>query len=482
MIPIGIAAAGGGILVQKLAANYLADGNLSGFDMESYKQSLQQFANSMQFGEGLQCHKSFESYEKNHASALSDMPDIKIAGEKTLQQAINNPPNGVRNISDDFASIFALNDATIQARVAFEEELENLDKAIKDPKVGINPYALSKHIQDLKITTQEIINAQHESELERLEEKFKDPDFTQALCDAAKVTKTDKQVNELKETITGKIKEQHAKQLETAVKPLTDSHIELENHLQKDRDRIFLLATMYKDKEMKKMIDALADKNANDRNCVIDVKAGDKEPEKDPTAVFKGIKIEDLEYLKTTTGRKLEKHGDGYRMILPTYFSFESSMKYYSQYSTKMREDFQSMAMVIRAQGYNSITTNVKHGNQETAIKMGQAAFEGNMLAGFDENKITVNVNGQKLKVEELFKDNPEKLQKIRNQAAQRSEERKRANAEANSLLSNTGTDQYRSKIRDIRDGIRNNEQKDKEALSSSQTEPTTNSPGTGSV
>ena len=115
---------------------------------------------------------------------------------------------------------------------------------------------------------------------------------------------------------------------------------------------------------------------------------------------------------------------------------------------------------------------NVSHGNPEQAVKMAQEAYDACLTAGFEEKNITIEVKGREMKVEDIFKDNPSKLQQIRQRIAQQEQQRKQVHSALDRKAGST--DQFKKGIRDIRDEVK---EKERQAEKTSEREQTHEGP-----
>ena len=141
------------------------------------------------------------------------------------------------------------------------------------------------------------------------------------------------------------------------------------------------------------------------------------------TALFKNMKITDLPYIETITGRKIEiqKQANGqssFSMKLPNHLL---SSGYYRGSNNKVKADLMGIAGAIRASGSETITMKIQHKDQEKGMELIRAAYEASIEAGFDPKKITLELNGKPVSASEAFATCPSRLNAANSQASKNS-------------------------------------------------------------
>jgi|GEM_PF-2286756 len=110
--------------------------------------------------------------------------------------------------------------------------------------------------------------------------------------------------------------------------------------------------------------------------------------------------------LTALSGKKItvtaDGQGLGFSMDFPRPI-FDPGYYTSSQHNTK--GDLLSMAELVKATGAKSITGTITCDNPKMARRLAQEAYEAALEVGFDEEKITIYMNGQKMTAETLFQD-----------------------------------------------------------------------------
>lgn len=337
-----------------------------------------------------------------------------------------------------------------EARAAGNVFLENMTKIHKefgkDSKLEFNPQFVLKMLHELKSNAQKAIQAQQTKEIEDLNALFNPPaastpattpSFTENLKTSLGIT-DDSEVKAIQTEMVAALKASHEKELAAFNKGLDEPLKKMHTALQKERDRVFFLATLAAHSpEMQKKIRLLYDARKKKENKTapgITIQAGIPHPR----ALFKNIDVTDLKTIQTATGRKLELQADGsYSMDLPNRL-FNS--RYYHSSHDNLKADFLTMAAAIHCNN-DSITFSVEHSSPEHALKLGRAAYAACRETGYDPKKITIEVNGKAVNVNELFKNSSSALRAVNTKAATNAKAREAWDKE---MDSDTSYDKYK--------------------------------------
>jgi hypothetical protein len=127
-------------------------------------------------------------------------------------------------------------------------------------------------------------------------------------------------------------------------------------------------------------------------------------------------KLEDLKAFKSMTGMNIEQPQPG---VFRFHFDMLSP-RYYQSLAQKPLTDFLLVSQMIKAQGNDKITWTIEIENKETLMERAKQAVEGSVRAGFELGKIEIrDKSGKELKLEEIFKDDPESYKRISQRAAE---------------------------------------------------------------
>ncbi len=162
--------------------------------------------------------------------------------------------------------------------------------------------------------------------------------------------------------------EKQAEITHNATKPLVDSQRKIHLTLQQERDRVHFLATLMANAEMKRRIDQIYAEKHKEGGVTLSF----SEEDDNAKVILKGITVADLGNFKSLTGRDVYQNKNGeFEMELPRRL-FNSG--YYNNRNDKLKKDMQTLAMAVKASGYETITMELAHAEPKIALKMAQEA------------------------------------------------------------------------------------------------------------
>ena len=348
----------------------------------------------------------------------------------TLKAAAAAPATQVaaKAATDEINHAIELLPETGKAQKEFTKLLKTIHEEFsKTPKIEINGLLILKLIQKEKTSAIKAIEAQHAKDVKNLGALFKEPPFIANL--KASLGIDDAGVNKVHTEMVAALNASHKKQLEDFNKAHEEPLKKVHEALQKQRDTVFLLATLAANSDSvnkaihKKYYER---KRAEGKSIpAVTIQSGNK----NPRAIFKDITIDDLEAIQTATGRTLTKNPDGsYYMDLPNrLFGFA----YYYSSHENLKADFLTMANAIHCK-HDKIKMTITNDDPEFAMKLGRAAYAACLETGFDPKTITIMVNGEAKTADQLFAEHPSELAAAKDNAAKYSKERKQWDDTAN--------------------------------------------------
>lgn len=267
------------------------------------------------------------------------------------------------------------------------------------------------------------ILAQQQHEIKALEEQFditKNPNFIPNLKKALNLT-SDADVETVKKNLLSDLKESHDKQLEEFEKSTKDSLDKLHKASASQSTELLFVANLYenakknKNKEMIQELEGLIAKQRKKMGLPPEtstVQVGFS-PDK---VTLTGIKVKDIEKIKSDTGREIKQQSDGsFVMQLPMINPF-----YYQDPRQNVKADMMLIAQAVKASGYDAIEMNCNFPNSDkVAMERGRQAFAACIEAGYPPEKITINVNGTKMDAQKLFEHDQKTYQDIMSKAPQ---------------------------------------------------------------
>ncbi|GGI79173.1 hypothetical protein [Legionella impletisoli] len=373
-----------------------------------------EFLTSIGFEKGLDTAELYTHYNDNRKKSLTDFGDLKL-GDKSLHEHLkdvdeNNPD--LVALQQAISEALVLDENFKKAQEEYEKQIEALNRHIADPKSPFNAYELEHAVQRLKNETKKSLNQQQQAELKSFGKIFEKEENKQRLATVLGIQDDDpkrgEKLDQAIEALKKELKDSQADNKQRVTEPLEKSHAEMLKQLEYENERVFALAGLYnKSKAVKQYIDNLHAQNRNsvapDANAYLTIT--------EKAVLFKGIKIEDLPVLETQTGRTIQKQGNGeFSMKLPRPIF---SPAYHRGWNKKMKEDLQSLALMVKASGYDKITMDISHTDPERCAKLAMEAYEACRKTGFDSKNITIKVNGVEKKVDELFKGRADRYKAI---------------------------------------------------------------------
>jgi hypothetical protein len=355
----------------------------------------------------------FNAYAEARTPSVNSFSKVTGPDGKPIADKLKEPNEGGAAAGTAIATALKLSNKTETARTKFKKDMERVEEAIKNPQSEFHPGHMVSYMHELKSDAHAVISAQHAEEKKNLIELFNDEAFLANLTRALETTPD--QNNKIKQDILSSLEQSQKKELEDFDKGMKEPLNKMHNAAQIENSRVAYLAQMYEhNAQMKKEIDKLYKQNQH-KDAGAELVIGQEKG----FALFKNMKLTDLPFLETVTGRKMHKQpaADGtvsFRMQLPYRFL---SPGYYHGSSNRLKADLLSMAGAIRATGSETIIMSVQEKNQDKALELGRKSYEACLEAGFDPKKITINVNGQAKKADELFAEYPSRLNAARQKA-----------------------------------------------------------------
>ncbi|WP_133126826.1 hypothetical protein [Legionella nagasakiensis] len=395
-------------------------GDPKGVLPKDQEQFLKDYAESMGFGKGLPGSEAFQTYMDGRTKGAEGFAAVKAVDDKTfgtlLQEAEADHKNAVDAIKEDIDSVLAVREDTTTAQKAFKDEIAAIHRAIADPKFRYDPAGLAARLHEIKNDAHRAIEAQQKAENAQLEDKFKKTPPSEFRTHLQTIGMTEKQIDELHDSMKAALKESHDKELETFDKTMNERLTKLHQEAQLERDRIHFLAALYQNNEtMRRVINEMAEQNRKPKGTagITAEFSASENAQQLQRVILKGINVRDIENLQTVTGRPLNKIKDGYSMEFPNRLS---SPFYYGGWNSKLKSDMMSMVLAIKASGYETITMSLNHKDPKHADEMARKAYEACLEAGYKDDEITIKVNGKQLSAEEvkgLYKDFPSRLKAV---------------------------------------------------------------------
>lgn len=382
-------------------------------------------------------NKLTESRVKDFSGLFKGVSDPTDATKKptlTDEEALvknklneNNAHNPI--IKTAIAAALNTTDNFTKAQKEYSESTAVFKKLIEKIPAEYRAGDIISVMTELKDDARAAIQAQHQLEKAQMTEKLASAEVTNALVasfkvpiapdtpeaqkPAAETTANDAAIaaaEQAKKTIMADLEKQQKSQLETFDSATQKSLTQLHEAAAKELDRVLFLANLYKNnEEMRKKLDSL----------MPDAQGAEVEFGIDKDRAFlAGIKMEDIDIIQSVTGRSIhrtvEKDDKGKDVVSYTVQMPRNifGAQYYLDPRQSPLKDMTTIAEAVKANGYPAIKMTVRFpDNPELSQKRGREAFEACIRAGYDLKDISINLNGELLKGNDignkLFKDDP---------------------------------------------------------------------------
>lgn len=381
-------------------------------DLNQFSKSLQFSAKSIGFAEDKPAAKLFQHFKGKRISSASGFNTLEVNGVKLKKYLTPNNADQntvIEKVRKQIQSALALTDNTKKAGESYNEDVKAINQAIMDENFSYNARAMFKHIQGMKSDIETAFNKQFDEDKKRLEELFEDADFKKDFMSTLSISEDE--FLQVKEDMIAHIETNHTEKTKELMESLINNQALLQDELAAEESRITLLAMLRRNNAaMKAEMDAFSQANPEG-----EVSASLSQEQN--TANLKGITINSLRTLQTLTGLQIIRNADNsYTMTLPRLLGHYA---YHKGWNHKLKDDMQSLAMVVRASGYKKISISVQHKDPKEAQRLGREAYEACRNVGFSSDNITINVNGAEVKLEDLFKEHHQLRSAIEKEANQ---------------------------------------------------------------
>jgi hypothetical protein len=360
---------------------------------EQMQDMLGEFKDKLQLDSNTWSLKAFD-YDKNRIKGSEKFPELS----KRLSDSKLNEDQ-VKKVKSQIQDALRLEQNTSAAIDKFNKKLQDWkDILAKNPKVSLDRARatvdfLAKKKAEMKIKIQE----QYKKDKERIENLFKEnspfvTDLKQLGLDPAVVQQ------EMLTTLGKSTKEE----IEKFEKSMDDSINKIEKNIENTLYRYGLEFNRWRKEQhfnrqgestwsfldskqyITKKLRELAAKNPKNRLTSVG--------NEDTDDLFEDFKLEDLDKIHSTTGRKITFNKEdgkitGCNIELDRFFQINES---------GTREELESLAQTMKASGAESIVMNINYvADPKHAEELGRKAYEACIQAGYSPDTITIRVNGE---------------------------------------------------------------------------------------
>lgn len=395
---------------------------LPNFDEAQKAKRADKYRDSAELAEkGLSSGYAFRDYINERTTSLAGYKDLKTPKGDSVEEKMK-ALDDADPVKKDFADAMKVLPATANARADFGKEMIALNKLIQAKPPVYDMSSVAAVLTDLRANINTAIKAQHAEEKKRVSDLFdNNADFKKDLEKSLGIDPS--QTDVFKKQTLDALDKTQAEELNKVNQVIENEVNTLHANAQKERDRIQYLALMYRNNkdEMDKRAAALSHPGAATQTSI----STEYDPDK-RLGTFKGMHPKDFKTLKSVTGADITQPEPGTFTVnfsKTNNFNFDS-IGSLGGLTTTSKADLVNIAEGVRASGYDQITTNIKFPmDQDRAMELGRQAYEAALIAGFnpvaaedpkDPTKtipyITITVNGEEKKPEELFANQQDRL------------------------------------------------------------------------
>jgi len=394
-------------------------------------QAINQLSLEYQEGIGLGKAASFksEAFAKLNAERITDFHGFsKTKGPAGVEihSLLSARTDAAKAARDAITSSFKPTPVYEQAEKDFDESVAAFNRLVGKVPVKYKTEDLISSMSDLRDEAREAIVAQQKHEKELLGEQFDQTPFKENLSAALQLT-GDADINLVKDNLVKDLEAAQEKQLKDFDSESEKALNTLHKACAKESKQLLFVANLHKNnKEMKLIIDELAQAKRSKNPEITTLEVGIHQ------ISLAGITIDDIaDKHGMSAGIKSIKSVTGSDIIYdPADKSFTLNMSmrifnplYYLDWRQNEKADMLLIAQGIRASGFEKIKMSVQFEDKEVAMAKARQSFAACIETGFPPENITIDVNGESMKVDDLFKEKPNLLKELQTKSAKIIEE-----------------------------------------------------------
>lgn len=275
------------------------------------------------------------------------------------------------------------------------------------------------------------IVAQQNIDKQQLTDQFADPNFKQNLMKAYDIAsddaEADTKIASIKDSIVKGLSSAHKKQLSAFDKSTSESLNQLHKAAATEMQKMGLIDTIKKaDSDNLAMLEVIAEANRKRLQQNANEPTGITANIDREKATISHADIKDVKQLTSLTGMKIDQPTPGTFVL-----HFPSINPRYNQSSQqKPLADMLLVAQALKAEGFDKIDWVIRIDDPDTLNERAKQAFEASVKAGIALDQITVtDGSGKELKLGEVYKDDPQALEVLKQTAGAAQQELEGLNA-----------------------------------------------------
>lgn len=260
------------------------------------------------------------------------------------------------------------------------------------------------------------IVARHTLDKEILADQFSKPDFKNDIMTAFSIAPGDvdaeKKVTDIKDKMVKDLAAAQKKELSEFDKTTSESFNKLLKASAEEYKQMGLIESIRKANEDNvAMLDAIAEENRRKQQLPENLpKTAVKAVHSVDKVKLSHVRLGDIKRFKSMTGMEITQPEPGTFVIdFPTI-----SPGYYQSHKQKALADIMVVTQAIIAEGHDKIDWDITIPDEETAKETAKLKYEAGVRCGLKLENIGVSHFGKPFKLEELYKDDPESLTRLR--------------------------------------------------------------------
>lgn len=226
----------------------------------------------------------------------------------------------------------------------------------------------------------------------------------------------DKKISAIKNSMVKDLASAHKKQLSGFDKTTSDSLNKLHKAAATEIQKMGLLDTIKRANEDNvAILEGIAEKNRQSLQKNANGKTGIGVNINNEQARLSDAQIPDIPQFTSMTGMKIEQNPPGhFKLHFPTF-----NPRYNQSSKQKPLTDMLLVAQALKAQGYDSIDWKIDIEDPDTFTERAKQAFEASVRAGIPVDNISIrDAKGKEIKAGELYKDEPQALNRLSQRAS----------------------------------------------------------------
>jgi hypothetical protein len=349
----------------------------------------------------------FDKYAAGRISSIDGFSQIKSASGESIDKKLKETAVGMdiigkinKALEPTKTTLAANGDTTLgftKAQAEYRSTMLAVQTLVKKGDSSFSPLALIDYVYSVRDDAIAAIKRQQESEVTQLKALFDDGGFKIKFM--AEMGIDGARYNQIQGEMLTTLQAKHTEELDKFTKEV-NAPLEklLETLNTAEAARLALLDSQlhqtnfwYRKTDTTKKIEELSRKS---QSSPVEVSIDNE------TLSLKGIDIDDLQVLRSATGREITNTNGTLSMQIPDHFW---SFAYHANSDDKLKLDIMSLVKGIQAKGRDKITFNISGMDADNAKECAMKAYEAAIEAGFKPENIVVRIEGQDKKPEDIF-------------------------------------------------------------------------------